>query len=48
MISDEDTLKISRNWAESIVFSKIKLGSEYSSLRNEYKKRFKDTNSGLS
>ena len=48
MISDEDTLKISRNWAESIVFSKIKLGSEYNSLRNEYKKRFKDTNSGLS
>ena len=48
MISDEDTLKISRNWAKSIVFSKIKLGSEYSSLRNEYKKRFKDTNSGLS
>ena len=38
MISDEDTLKISRNWAESIVFSKIKLGSEYNSLRNEYKK----------
>ena len=48
MISDEDTLKISRNWANSIVFSKIKLGSEYNSLRNEYKKRFKDTNSGLS
>ena len=48
MISDEDTLKISRNWAKSIVFSKIKLGSEYNSLRNEYKKRFKGTNSGLS
>ena len=48
MISDEDTLKISRNWAESIVLGKIKLGSEYSSLRNEYKKRFKGTNSGLS
>ena len=48
MISDEDTLKISRNWANSIVFSKIKLGSEYNSLRNEYKKRFKGTNSGLS
>lgn len=48
MISDEDTLKISRNWADSIVFSKIKLGSEYNSLRNEYKKRFKGTNSGLS
>ena len=48
MISDEDTLKISRKWAKSIVFSKIKLGSEYNNLRNEYKKRFKDTNSGLS
>ena len=44
MISDEDTLKISRNWANSIVFSKIKLGSEYNSLRNEYKIRFKGTN----
>jgi len=48
MISDEETLKISRKWAKSIVFSKIKLGSEYNNLRNEYKKRFKDTNSGLS
>ena len=48
MISDEETLKISRKWAKSIVFSKIKLGSEYNSLRSEYKKRFKDTNSGLS
>ena len=48
MISDEDTLKISRNWAESIVFSKIKLGSEYSSLRNEYKKRFKALHLGPS
>ena len=48
MISDEETLKISRKWAKSIVFSKIKLGSEYNSLRSEYKKRFKDTNSGIS
>ena len=48
MISDEETLKISRKWAKSIVFSKIKLGSEYNSLRSEYKKRFKGINSGLS
>ena len=48
MINDEETLKISRKWANSIVFSKTKLGDEYNGLRNEYKKRFKDTNSGLS
>ena len=38
MISDESTLKISRKWAKKIVFSKIKLGSEYNLLREEFKK----------
>ena len=48
MISDETTLKISRKWAKNIVLSKIKLGSNYSGLREEYKKRFKDISSGIS
>ena len=48
MISDEPTLKISRKWAKNIVLRKIKLGSKYNDLREEYKKRFKDTSSGVS
>ena len=48
MISDETTLKISRKWAKNIVLSKIKLGSKYNDLREEYKKRFKDISSGVS
>ncbi len=48
MISDETTLKISRKWAKNIVLSKKKLGSNYSGLREEYKKRFKDISSGIS
>ena len=35
------TLKISRKWAKNIVLSKIKLGSNYSGLREEYKKDLK-------
>ena len=48
MISDETTLKISRKWARNIVLSKIKLGSKYNGLREEYKKRFRDISSGIS
>ena len=48
MISDESTLKTSRKWAKNIVFSKIKLGSEYNLLREEFKKRFKEISSGIS
>ena len=33
---------------KNIVLSKIKLGSNYSGLREEYKKRFKDISSGIS
>ena len=48
MISDETTLKISRKWARNIVLRKIKLGSRYNGLREEYKKRFRDISSGIS
>ena len=48
MISDESTLKISRKWAKNIVLSKIKLGSDYNILREEFKKRFKEISSGIS
>ena len=33
---------------KNIVLSKIKLGSNYTGLREEYKKRFKDISSGIS
>ena len=48
MINDNETLSDSRKWATRIVNSNRNLGMEYNNLREEFKKRFDFTNSGIS
>ena len=48
MINDNETLSDSRKWATRIVNSNRNLGIEYNNLREEFKKRFDFTNSGIS
>ena len=48
MINDNETLSDSRKWATRIVNSNRNLGTEYNNLREEFKKRFDFTNSGIS
>ena len=48
MINDNETLSDSRKWATRIVNSNRNLGTEYNYLREEFKKRFDFTNSGIS
>ena len=48
MINDNETLSDSRKWATKIVSSNVNLGIEYNNLREEFKKRFDFTNSGIS